>query len=496
MRYLASLVVLLASAGWCGAAHIYDHKGLVEYRNTDKDAWARVPSGGKFEIKPGMRLRTARASMAEIHMADGSRVKVAPLSNFTLSDEDKEKTVFGLASGRMRSWVKKLSRRFEVRTPSAVCAVRGTDYTTTADADGTKVEVNSGSVLVGDAAGRTVLVREGEMTRVELGGGVQQPQVNPDPPSGDDASLGGARELARREIYTEISRDAVVAQAQAEMQSSEYQNRKTAVDAFGRRVRMEEYTIRPADNQFKYVVLNTRGERFDFGKILFTFNTTLPADLSAVTANMITSAGSTAPSVWLTEMNSVMSNTQDKVTEDALGGTMQSNGSLSSPAYNLVFADYSFYAAGPAEANDNGGLGKWLWTRTNYNIKRNSWDGGSIDSNGALTGTLATSWLGSPTAITSEGSSPSGSDVFHSWGKNTYSDNTWIAAEDFVIFDDGSKLSAGDFGGGLAGGGTVDQITDRLNFERVYTSSLFEGRTIDLVYSAKLLKDIGMIRFE
>jgi hypothetical protein len=374
--------------------------------------------------------------------------------------------------------------------------VRGTDYTTTVDADGTKVEVSEGSVLVGDAAGRSVLVREGEMTRVETGGGVQQPGPNPDPPSGDDASLAGARELARREIYSEISRDAVVARAQAEMQSAEYQNRKTAVDAFGKRVRMEEYTIRPRDDQFKYVVLNTRGERFDFGKILFTFNTALPADLSAVTANMITSAGSTAPSVYLTEMNSVMSNTVDKVTEDALGGTMQPNGSITSPAYNLVFGTYKFYAAGPGEANDNGGLGKELWAKTNYNVKLMSWDGGHIDSEGRLVGNPATSWLGSPTAITGESAAPSGSAVFHTWAKNTYGDGTWIAAEDFVLFDDGDKLSTGDFGGGLAGGETVDQITDRLNFERVYTSSLFDGRTIDLMYSAKLLKDIGMIRFE
>jgi len=416
-------------------------------------------------------------------MDDGSRVKVAPLSNFTLSAEDKQKSVFGLSAGKMRSWVKKFSRRFEVRTPSAVCAVRGTDYTTTADGDGnTTVEVSEGSVLVGDAAGRTALVREGEMTRVEMGGGVQQPVVNPDPPSGNDASMSGARELARREIYTEISKDAVVAQAQAEMQSAEYQNRKTAVDAFGRRVRMEEYTIRPQDDQFKYVVLNTRGERFDFGKILFTFNTALPSDLSAVTANMITSAGSTAPSVWLTEMNSVMSNTIDKVTEDASGGAMQYNGSITNPAYNLVFGTYKFYAAGPDEANDNGGLGKWLWTRTGYNV--------ALNTNSGIT------YLGGSAPTGDPQSSPSGADVFHTYLKNTYSDGTWIAAEDFVLFDDGKKLSSGDFGGGLAGGETVDQITDRLNFERVYTSSLFDGRTIDLMYSAKLLKDIGMIRFE
>ena len=94
---------------------------------------------------------------------------------------------------------------------------------------------------------------------------------------------------------------------------------------------------------------------------------------------------------------------------------------------------------------------------------------------------------------------PSGDTVFHSYGKNTYADGggtLWIAAEDFVLFDDGDILSAGDFSSGLGGGETVDQVTDRLNFERVYTSSLFGGRTIDVMYSAKLLKDAGLLRFE
>ena len=70
-----------------------------------------------------------------------------------------------------------------------------------------------------------------------------------------------------------------------------------------------------------------------------------------------------------------------------------------------------------------------------------------------------------------------------------------IQAEDFVLFDDGKILSPGDFSAGLTGGKTVDQITDRLNFQRVYSSTLFGGRTIDLMYSAKLLKDAGLLRF-
>ena len=160
---------------------------------------------------------------------------------------------------------------------------------------------------------------------------------------------------------------------------------------------------------------------------------------------------------------------------------MVSNGSLSSPAYNLVFGDYSFYAAGPSEAADNGGLGKWIWTKTNYNVGTGLAD--------------FVAYLGQPTAPVLDASNPSGDAVFHSYTKNTFSEGTWIAARDFVLFDDGKILSAGDFGAGLSPGETVDQVTDRLNFERVYTSSLFGGRTIDVMYSAKLLKEAGLLRF-
>lgn len=496
MRYLSLLILL---AGFCPpleAAYIDSWRGEVDIRRTADSGWERISGTEKVRLTGGEELRTARASTADIFMEDGSRVKIAPMSSFKMSAENGETVSLGLYFGRVRSWVKKFSRKFEVRTPSAVCAVRGTDFMVSADADGnSRVEVYEGSVLTGDSRGNSNLVREGQFAEIPAGGGMSSPGENPNGPSDMNSAVGVPSQIARNEIYNEISKEDVIARAQEEMQSAEYQLNKTAVDAFGNRVRMEEYTIRPQDNQFKYVVLNTRGDRFDFGKILFTFNAALPADLSQATAGMITASGSSAPQWYLTAMNSVMSNTQDKVTEDALGGSMVYNGSVSNPAYNLVFNSYSFYAAGPAEANDNGGLGKWLWTRTNYNVNLNSWDGGAINASGALTGNLASTWLGSPTAITSEGSMPSGDTVFHSYGKNTYSDGTWIAAEDFVLFDDGDLLSAGDFTSGLGGGETVDQITDRLNFERVYTSSLFGGRTIDLMYSAKLLKDAGLLRF-
>lgn len=482
MRLIIVSAALLFACRYCDAAYIYSVRGEVELKKAGSSEWTRVERDqDKTPLKPGDEMRTARASTVEVYMDDGSKVKLAPLSAFKMSAEDKETVSLGLYFGRVRSWVKKFSKKFEVRTPSAVCAVRGTDFMVSADADGnSRVEVYEGSVLTGDSRGNSSLVREGQFSEIPSGGKMKDPDANPNEPGDMNSSLGDAKQAARAEIYSEISKEDVLARAQEEMQSAEYQNRKVAIDAFGNRVRMEEYTIRPQADQFKYVVLNTRADRFDFGKILFTFNAALPADLSQATLNMISSPGSTAPEWQLIAMNSVMSNTTDKVTEDASGGAMAYNGSLSDPRYNLVFGNYSFYAAGPAEANDNGGLGKLFWTKTNYNVP--------LNTQGAI------SYLGG-SAPAIEASNPSGSDVFHSFARNTYSDGTWIAAEDFVLFNDGDLLSSGDFSSGLGSGNTVDAVTDKLNFQRVYTGSLFGGRTIDVMYSAKLLKEIGLLRF-
>jgi len=482
MKLIIVSAALLFSCRVCDAAYVNSLRGDVDLKKSGTTAWVRLDGVEKTRLQSGDELRTARASTVDVIMDDGSRVKLAPVSAFKMTDENKDAVSIGLYFGRVRSWVKKFSKKFEVRTPSAVCAVRGTDFMVGVDADGnSRVEVYEGSVLTGDSQGNSGLVREGQFTEIPGGGKMKDPNTNPNDPGNMNSAMGNPSEIARAEIYGEISKTDVLARAQEEMQSAEYQNRKVAIDAFGNRVRMEEYTIRPEDNQFKYVVLNTRADRFDFGKILFTFNKALPADLSQATANMISAPGTVAPEWKLTAMNSVMSNTTDKVTEDAYNGRMDSNGSLSDPAWNLVFGNYSFYAAGPAEAAESGGLGKWIWTKTDYNVAT------------GVTASLA--YLGQPTAPVLDSSSPSGDDVFHTFTKNTFAGGVWIAAQDFVLFDDGDLLSTGDFGAGLGAGETVDQVTDRLNFERVYTSSLFGGRTIDVMYSAKLLKDAGLLRF-
>ncbi len=478
MRYISSLFVIIVFAGFSSAAYLSGYRGEVSLKKTGTAEWVRLSEEKKIELNEGDEIRTARASTVEVYMEDGSRIKLAPVTAFKMSAENKDVVSLGLYFGRVRSWVKKLSRKFEVRTPSAVCAVRGTDFMVYSDEGGnTRVEVYEGTVLAGDAHGRTILVRQGEFSDIPRGGNVGAPRGHSGSPSNMDSSIGDAVTIARKEIYGEISKEDVISRAQQEIQSAEYQNRKVAIDAFGNRVRMEEYVIRPAADQFKYVVLNTRADRFDFGKILFTFDKALPDDLTLATTNMTSSASQ--PEWVLTAMNSVMSNTIDKVTEDASGGKMVPDNAANPSVWTHFFPQYAVYAAGPAEAGDNGGLGKNLWSYADLN-----------SDNAIQSGEMSFLGGSAPAGVTLF---PAGEDVFNTVIKNTYSDGTWIQAADYVVFDDGKIVSKGDFASRLDE--TMDTVTDKLNFERVYTSSLFGGRKIDLEFSAKLLKDAGLLRF-
>ncbi|GAB4028247.1 MAG: hypothetical protein Fur0012_00150 [Elusimicrobiota bacterium] len=502
MRFLLIFFVL-AQAPASFAASLMDIKGNVFIKNENSLSWTQIKEEEQsIKIKGSDEIRTARASSAEILMDDGTRIKIAPFSYFRLESENSSAAKINLLAGKIRNWVKKFSRKFEVKTPTAVCAVRGTDFMVSSDNEGnTRVEVYEGSVLAGDSKGKEVLLRSGEM--IEVGrDGLGERLPNPNPPQEMGASLNDRKAAARKELYSEISKESVIKQAQAEMQAAEYQNRKTAIDAYGLRVRMEEYIVRPSDNQFKYVVLNTRKDSFNFGKILFTFNSALPQDLTLATKNMLSYEGSSAPQLYLTEMNSVISNTSDKVTEDASGGKMVPDNASSPETWIHFFSDYGVYVAGPAQASENGGLGRLLWKYSDSN-NNNTADSGEFTFLGGRTVTGVTAISSYQTKYDfNDGSSmiatrinPSGDGVFDNVVRNEYSDGTWINTRDYLLFDDGKIASYSDFSSSSPGSVSKADISERLNFERVYESSLFSGRKIDLEFSAKLLKDAGLLRF-
>jgi len=468
MKVVFLFLIFFCFFDYSYCAYIVNSKGNVYYKDKDNQNWIKLGENKRVDIKPQTEITTERASSVEVYFDDGSKLKIGPSSYYVFNQENDKEIKSSLVVGKIRNWVRKMSKEYSVKTPQAVCGVRGTDFVVESQSDGTRVEVYDGSVEVKDNRDKSFTVRKGEFALVD-NQGIQRPGPNHNPPSNLESSL-SQKMMAKKEIYSEISKEEVMKRAQAEMQSAEYQNRKTSIDAFGYRVRMEEYVTRPTEKQFKYVVLNTRENRFDFGKILFTFNDTLPRDLSSVTKNMMEYYGNVKPSIYLTGINSVISNTVDKVTEEGTGGDMKADNPDNPSVWTHTFSDYSFYAAGKNESNENDGKGRLLWSYSNGNY----------------------TYLGGvkPESIKLN---PDGDDVLHNYSKNTYTDGTWISADDYIVFDSGKVATLSDFS--LKSGEDKNSFIDKLNFERVYKSSLFSDK-IDLIFSAKLLKDIGIINID
>lgn len=102
-------------------------------------------------VYDGDRLQTQSESRCEIKMKEKGTIRIGENADFTLKPpEPGKKRSSILRKGRLWASVKGLfSRsRFQIRTPTAVCSVRGTIYRIDTDSS-TKVLVYDGSVDVG-----------------------------------------------------------------------------------------------------------------------------------------------------------------------------------------------------------------------------------------------------------------------------------------------------------------------------------------------------------
>ena len=124
---------------------------------------ASRPLSAGMGLRSGDVIRTSEASNVTLEFADGSRVLVHAAAELHLdalgSFENTEyyDTQIHLVQGRMENLVMPLGKgpgRFEISTPAAVTAVRGTRYRVNAAADATRSEVLEGKVgVANDASG-------------------------------------------------------------------------------------------------------------------------------------------------------------------------------------------------------------------------------------------------------------------------------------------------------------------------------------------------------
>ena len=115
----------------------------------------------------GTKVRTEADSSAILAFSDGTKLKLSPLSNFAFDEAIPGRTTLFLGVGRLYAWVKKQHGGvLQVRTPTAVAAVRGTELMLEVVNGVTFLKVTGGSVMIALPGGGTRLVRSGETVQV------------------------------------------------------------------------------------------------------------------------------------------------------------------------------------------------------------------------------------------------------------------------------------------------------------------------------------------
>ena len=174
--------------------------------------------------------------------------------------------------------------------------MRGTEFGVQVLSGGrTVVDLYKGLLGVEDRRGQQVLLHPNERLQVDLRG-LGTPNALPSQRAQERNRF---HSLMQREMALDMSKQQVMAAAVNEIKAAEFQQGKSLIDVFGKRVRLEEYIVRPQPDQFKLVVLNSRQDSFNYFYYLGTFNTTLPTDLTAALRGSTAPSGA-APTYWLT----------------------------------------------------------------------------------------------------------------------------------------------------------------------------------------------------
>lgn len=286
-------------------------------------------------VQPGSRIITAESGSALLLMDDGSRVSVGPNTDLTLTeslaDQGVRSTVFELLRGLFHATVQKLTvgSVFQVKTADAVAAVKGTHFSVMADDQGTEAQVSEGTVWLENSRGERAVLKARMAARAERHGHLSEPRrmtrdelkrfdrwakaalpahsgallpadqakraawerLRPEQRGklAEDLrqSLGdtwgdivGLRAEERQERWRDRLRDADGRRLATEGARVDFALGKTALDRQGRRVRFDEFLLRPAADQVQFLNYTRRDDRVDLISSINTYNRALPHNLA------------------------------------------------------------------------------------------------------------------------------------------------------------------------------------------------------------------------
>ncbi len=175
---LAAAVVALAAASAAAAdAVLVQAQGQVYVLAKGAKSYSRAKRGQ--DLAYGDHVRCGEGAIAQIALGGRGAVLVRGNSSFTLLG-DADRTTLNFRFGEFLIGLRRAlteGQTFQVRTPAAVAAVRGTLFWGKSDEAKTTTYAGFGHVISVTAQGKTVLVSAGQKTTVALG----QPPAPPAP---------------------------------------------------------------------------------------------------------------------------------------------------------------------------------------------------------------------------------------------------------------------------------------------------------------------------
>ena len=517
MKIFLPFALVFAFQGVCSAATagiILVPQGKVEARTGADAQWKEI--SGNTKLADGNEVKTGEDSKAMVLFSDGSRVFLDKNTVFAIDKTDKKKAGFSLKLGRLKAAVAGyFTSRFEVRTPSAVCAVRGTEFDIdVAPNGGTEMNVAEGLVEVNDSKGNMAVVSSEERIKV-----TDEGMSPPETVSLKDAHSGdAARPMAvRQETARERTRTMLEELRNRELKANEAQLGKDSIDAFGKRVRIEEYLLRPSDTEFKLLFLSYRSEarRLDWGHLDEKFQAKIPDDISKV-GDIINGMyfSKTLPTNWMTYFEVYLTNTIDSIKETIafsaptlvnFSGYGVSVGSRYYPSK----IDYTQTLSGPGVAlalgAGTGGLHpderiqfEQIQDYNSTTPGQFTWMQKVVDASGVLSdmygitldptdatdiANMGTQTFYDPSIdVTTTDSYPNGAGKADFLRSTLYADNSTVSSRKLLVSNEGDIL-------GIPG--IADSTTflkeGSYNLEMVVTSNLFQGRNIDVLLAPEIL---------
>lgn len=521
------------------AAEFRGVQGTVEIQKPGAASWTKARN--RMKVNKGDKLRTAAGAKADIGMTGGHKVSLREKTTVRVESVEASDISFQVVVGRLRAYVSKLKgpKKFSVKSPVAVASVRGTVFEMDVAEDNTsRLSVLEGVVGYKDLAGMAeeIQVLKGQSVVVAPGAAPRPPEPLPEEMQQGLAPEKQNQDLAAFDLKADVQREAGLssykeffqANAAEEMKAAQYQEGKTLIDAFGKRVRLEEYIVRPAANQFSFVSLNTREDRFDFTRFDLYAKNALPDDLASV--NLFSGSTHDSMTNWVEKTHRLSASGDDYYREWQDGGAPVN---MDNGTQRVVFLHWFVEARDGANAPTL--LSHWVpdasYLGGAVNATRTR-DQADITADFAQDIPSGYNNFGSGTVRPIDSGFTNDQRLAYftdSGAANAYKNSEGYVRTSVALFDDKtvassslsqilnstkiSRLSTYDVPGGTDITVQVDQYyfnddgtkytfqqaaalgnsIDGVNFEGVFTSSLLGNRKIDVVISPSIFRKAGLL---